>query len=177
MTEEQIKFPIGKFNPPESYTQQAINEWIARIKGFSQNLREALDGLSDDQLNTPYRPGGWTLKQIVHHITDSYMNFVIRFKLALTEENPLVKSWNEAKWADLPDYTLPLDASFTILEGLGLHWAKIVSDFTDTDWNKTFVHSGTGETVPLKKALAQFSWHTEHHLVHIIKAEETKKFK
>src|SRR5579875_2439691 len=98
-TEEQLKYPIGKFQPPISYTAADLRNWIDNIKTLPGRLRQAVIGLTDQQLNTAYRPGGWTLKQVVHHVADSHMNSLVRFKLAMTEENPTIKPYNEADWA------------------------------------------------------------------------------
>jgi hypothetical protein len=174
MTDEQMRYPIGKFKPPVSYTTEDLRHWITIIKEFPGRLRHAIIGLTEKQLDTPYRTGGWTIRQVVHHVADSHMNCVVRFKLALTENNPIVKPYEEADWALLPDYRLPVEPSLRILEGLHQHWAALLENFTEEEWNRTFLHPSSGETIPLKKALALYAWHSKHHLAHV--TETVKKF-
>src|SRR4051812_1223741 len=118
MTDEQMKFPIGKFTPPTSYTNEDIREWIEDIRTLPGKLRHAIAGLNYQELDTPYRTGGWTLRQVIHHLADSHMNSITRFKLALTENNPVIKPYEEADWALLPDYRLPVEPSLKMLEGI-----------------------------------------------------------
>ena len=118
---------------------------------FPGKLRLAIIGLNENQLNTPYRTGGWTLRQVVHHVADSHMNSLFRFKLALTEENPIVKPYEEADWALLPDYRLPVESSLKIIEGIHQHWVALVESFTEEEWNRTVVHPASGQTMAIKK--------------------------
>ena len=173
MTDEVLRYPIGKFSPPVSYTQQAVNGWISDIKTFPGKLRHAVMGLTEKQLDTQYRTGGWTIRQVVHHLADSHMNSIIRFKWALTEENPTIKAYEEADWALLPDYRLPIEPSLKILEGVHQRLGALLDSFTEEEWNRSFVHPQSGATVPLKRNLALYSWHGKHHLGHI--AEAVKK--
>ena len=131
-------------------------------------------GLNEKQLDTPYRTGGWTLRQVVHHVADSHMNSVLRFKWALTEDNPTIKPYEEADWALLPDYRMPVESSLKITEGVHLHWVALLDSFTEEQWNRSFVHPATGQSMQLKKALALYAWHCNHHLAHI--TETTKTF-
>jgi hypothetical protein len=174
MTDEQMKFPIGKFKAPVSYTTDDLRTWITTIKEFPGRLRQAIINLNEKQLDTPYRTGGWTIRQVVHHVADSHMNALLRFKWALTEENPTIKPYEEADWALLPDYRLPVEPSLRILEGLHLHWAALLESFNEEEWSRTFMHPSSGETMQLKKALALYAWHSKHHLAHV--AETVKKF-
>ncbi len=174
MTDEILRYPIGKFTAPVSYTNADLSTWTDTIKNFPGAIRHAIIGLNDQQLNTPYRPGGWTLRQVVHHVADSHANSLLRFKWALTEENPTIKPYEEADWALLPDYSLPVEPSLKIIEGLHQHWIALLNSFTETEWNKTFIHPATGATMQLKKALALYAWHCNHHLGHI--SQTTKKF-
>ncbi|MGZ3872717.1 MAG: YfiT family bacillithiol transferase [Mucilaginibacter sp.] len=174
MTDEQMKYPTGKFKAPVSYTNEDLRTWITVIKEFPGRLRQAIITLNEKQLDTPYRTGGWTLRQVVHHVADSHMNSLMRFKWALTEDNPTIKPYEEGDWALLPDYRLPVEPSLRILEGLHLRWAALLESFTEEEWTRTFLHPASGETMPLKKALALYAWHSKHHLAHI--TETVKKF-
>ena len=167
MTDELLRYPTGKFKAPVSYTSEDIADWIGTIKTFPGKLRHAIIGLNEKQLDTPYRTGGWTIRQVVHHVADSHMNSLLRFKWALTEENPTIKPYGEADWALLPDYKMPVEPSIKILEGLHLHWVVLLESFSENEWNRTFVHPETGSTTQLKKALALYAWHCKHHLAHI----------
>jgi hypothetical protein len=167
MTDDSLRYPIGKFTPPETYTKEAMAQWIADIKALPMQLRNAVIGLTDAQLNTPYRPGGWTIKQVVHHIADSHMNSIIRFKWGMTEENPTIKTYQEDRWATLGDYALPVESSLKLLEGLHQRMVALFESFTDADWDRTFHHPEAQIEVSLKRNLAMYSWHSRHHLAHI----------
>jgi uncharacterized damage-inducible protein DinB len=174
MTDQEMQYPTGKFNPPVFYTSEDIRNWITTIKELPVRLRKAVTGLTDQQLDTPYRTGGWTLRQVVHHIADSHMNALMRIKWTLTEENPTIKAYEEADWALLADYHMPVDSSLQILDGIHLHMAAIFEGLDDDDWGRTFLHPQSGQTMQLKKLLALYAWHSKHHLAHI--TETVKKF-
>jgi len=167
MTDEQLKYPIGKFSVPASYTPEEIQNWIAVIKDLPGKVRLAVMNLNEAQLDTPYRPGGWTIRQVVHHLPDSHMNSLIRFKWALTEENPTIKAYEEAAWALQADYKLPIESSLKMLEGIHVHLVALFESFTEKEWERTFIHPQSGATVSLKRNLAMYAWHSEHHLAHI----------
>lgn len=173
MTDELLKYPTGTFKPPVSYTQHAINGWINDIKILPGQLRHAVMSLTEKQLDTQYRTGGWTIRQVVHHVADSHMNALMRFKLALTEDNPTIRPYEEGDWALLPDYRLPVESSLKMIEGIHQHMTALFESFTEEQWNRTFVHPESGQTNPLKKILALYSWHGKHHLAHI--TETVKK--
>ncbi|MGF7082056.1 YfiT family bacillithiol transferase [Mucilaginibacter sp. UYCu711] len=162
-----LQYPIGKFTPPESYTDEEMRAWINDIKELPGKVRAAVTGLTEDQLDTPYRPDGWTVRQVVHHIADSHMNSLIRFKWALTEDGPTIKAYHEDRWARLPDYKLPVEPSLKMLEGIHIRLVTLFESFTDEQWNRYFVHPETGKDVPLKRNLALYSWHSRHHFRHI----------
>ncbi|NCD69469.1 YfiT family bacillithiol transferase [Mucilaginibacter agri] len=168
MTDESLRYPIGKFVPPTNYTEEDIRQWITDIKALPAQLRAAVIGLTNDQLNTPYRPGGWTIKQVVHHIADSHMNSIIRFKWALTEENPTIKAYHEDRWAKLGDYGLPVESSLLLLEGLHQRMVALFESLTEADWNRTFYHPDAQIEISLKRNLGMYSWHGRHHLAHIL---------
>jgi hypothetical protein len=174
MTDEELKYPIGKFNPPVSYTEHAMNGWINDIRVLPGKLRNATLRLTEEQLDTQYRTGGWTIRQVVHHVADSHMNSIIRFKWALTEDNPVIKAYEEGDWALLPDYRLPIEPSLKMLDGIHQRLVTLFESFTDEQWNRTFIHPETKAVIPLKRNLALYSWHSKHHLAHI--TETIKRF-
>lgn len=173
-SEEILRYPAGKFSPPASYTTEEMRAWIDDIKNLPGQMRAAVIGLNEDQLNTPYRPGGWTLKQVVHHVADSHMNSLMRFKLALTEDNPTIKPYEEADWALLSDYRLPVESSLKMLEGIHQHMVALFESMTEDEWDKTFFHPEQQKSIPLKRNLALYAWHGKHHLAHI--TETAKNF-
>ena len=173
MTDE-LKYPIGKFTPPASYTNADIETWINDIKTLPGKLRQTISTLNEKQLDTPYRPGGWTIRQLVHHIADSHMNSIIRFKWALTESTPTIKAYEENDWAMLADYRLPVEPSLKILEGVHQRLVALFESFTENEWSRDFIHPETGATIHLKRNLALYAWHSKHHLAHI--TEAIKKF-
>ncbi|HEY0246445.1 MAG TPA: putative metal-dependent hydrolase [Mucilaginibacter sp.] len=167
MTEEELKYPIGKFTPPASYPIEDIRNWIKEIEIFPGLLRHTIMNLNESQLDTPYRPGGWTLRQVVHHLADSHMNSLIRFKWTLTEENTTIKAYHQVNFALLPDYRLPVESSLKILEGVHQHMVALFQSFTEKEWALAFIHPETGASISLKRNLAQYAWHGKHHLAHI----------
>lgn len=163
-----FQYPIGKFQPKGEVSTEQRNEWIRQIAETPQNLRLAINDLSEEQLNTPYRPGGWTVRQVVHHLPDSHMNGYIRFRLALTEEQPTVKPYIESRWAEIGDYTRePVDESVVLLESLHGRWGSLLSCMTDSDFAKTFINPESGDTFSLDLALGLYAWHGKHHISHI----------
>jgi hypothetical protein len=167
MTDEQFKYPIGKFSVPVTYTNSDIRGWINDIKTLPGKVRHAIMNLNEAQLDTPYRPGGWTLRQVVHHMADSHMNSIIRFKWAMTEEQPTIKAYNQTDWALLADYRMPVESSLKMLEGIHLHLVTLFESFSEDDWNRYFIHPETGAEISLKRNLALYAWHSKHHLAHI----------
>ncbi|HEY8928199.1 MAG TPA: putative metal-dependent hydrolase [Mucilaginibacter sp.] len=176
MSEDIMKYPVGKFKAPASYTPDDLRKWTKTVKDFPGKLRHAVMGLTEAQLDTKYRPGGWTLRQVVHHCADSHMNCLLRFKWALTEETPTIKPYEEADWALLPDYRLPVEPSLKILEGLHQHWGSLLDSFTEDQWARTFTHPASGETNNLKKALGMYAWHCKHHLAHVTETIKREGF-
>jgi len=175
MSDEELKYPVGKFEVPVSYNTEDIQQWIGVIKTLPAKLRHAIAHLNDQQLDTPYRPGGWTIRQVVHHMADSHMNSLIRFKWTLTEENTTIKAYDQTNWAMLPDYRLPVESSLNILKGVHQHMVALFESFTETEWNRTFKHPETGADVSLKRNLALYAWHSRHHLAHVTNTVKTFK--
>lgn len=166
-TLDPLKYPIGKFVPPASYTEQQIRQWIDEIKSLPGKLRLAVMSLSETQLDTPYRPGGWKIRQVVHHVPDSHANAYIRFKLALTEDNPTIKAYEEGLWALLPDYKMSIEPSLKMLEAIHLRWVTVLESLDSDQWRRTYTQPVTRATAPLQQVLGMYAWHGNHHLAHI----------
>ncbi|MBY0424543.1 MAG: putative metal-dependent hydrolase [Cytophagales bacterium] len=164
---EQLRFPIGKFKTPSEVTKEQLDIWIKDIASFPYRLEEAILGLNENQLNTPYRPGGWTVKQVVHHCADSHMNSFTRFKLALTEENPTIKPYEEALWALGPDYELSPNVSISLLKALHTRWEVLLRSLEEKDFLKTFFHPESKKNYRLDINTEIYAWHGNHHLAHI----------
>jgi hypothetical protein len=165
---EQLKYPIGRFEAPASITDSALKGYINDIRYLPSLVEIVVQSLDAAQLATPYRPGGWTVVQVVHHLADSHMNALTRVKLALTEDNPIIKPYEEDLWAELPDVAkTPINISLTLLHALHTRWVNVLDNLTEEQWARTFVHPASGKTVSLKTATANYSWHGKHHLAHI----------
>jgi len=161
------RFPIGKFTYDGPPTEEQRRELISQIEQAPAALRHAVQGLSPQQMKTPYRDGGWTVLQVVHHVPESHMNAYIRFKLALTESEPTVKPYDEKLWAETPEMqSTPPEASLALLENLHLRWVKLLCALQPEQWKRMFRHPELGE-VPLEKNLALYAWHGRHHVAHI----------
>ena len=173
---EDPRHPIGRFSFQPPSTPEQRKQWIAEIAEAPAKLRSAVSELNDQQLNTPYRDGGWTIRQVVHHVPESHMNAYIRFKLALTENEPTVKPYNEAAWAELPDVAeTPIEVSLKLMDSLHLRWVGLLRLMSDSDFNKQFRHPELG-AVSLEKNLALYAWHGKHHVAHITSLRERKQW-
>lgn len=162
-----LRYPIGKFHFDRPTTAEHRPKLIEEISQAPGNLRAAVQGLSPQQLDTPYRPEGWTVRQVVHHVPDSHMNAYIRFKLALTEDEPTIKPYEQQLWADLADTkSTPIEVSLTMLDSLHHRWTQLLQSLTPRDWKLTFRHPELG-VVSLEKNLALYAWHGRHHVAHI----------
>lgn len=166
---ERLKYPTGKFaRGTTADTPSRRAECIAVIEAFPATLRSALAGMSDERLDTPYRPGGWTVRQLVHHIADSHAQTIIRFKLALTEAQPVIKPYKEALWAEHCDArTMPLEPSLAILAGVHARWVVLMRAMQEAEWDRAFVHPEQNRAISLAEALELYVWHSGHHLAHI----------
>jgi hypothetical protein len=161
------RFPIGKFRPPSSVTREDRDRWISQIAALPDLLPGALEGLSDEQLDTPYRAGGWTVRQVVHHLPDSHMNAYVRFRLSVTEDTPRIKTYDEKKWAELEDAKFaPIVPSLSLLRSLHERWVRLLQSMSEADWDKAYEHPESGR-FPLTRALALYAWHGDHHVAHI----------
>ena len=162
------RFPIGKFSFDGDVSDAARAARIADIEAAPRLLRAALGGLTPRQLDTPYREGGWTVRQVVHHVPDSHLNAYVRFKLALTEDAPTIKPYDEAKWAALPDSReTPIEVSLALLDALHHRWVTLLRAMSPADFSRTFVHPEQGRAMPLDMVLALYAWHGKHHVGHV----------
>jgi uncharacterized damage-inducible protein DinB len=161
-----LRFPVGKFSYDGPPTDEQKQAFLAEIARTPAHLRAAVKGLSEAQLDTPYRPEGWTVRQVVHHVPDSHMNSYVRFKLALTEDEPTIKPYAEDRWAELADSKAPIDVSLTMLDSLHDRWVRLLRSLTAEEWQRTFRHPEMGP-MTLEKTLALYAWHGRHHVAHI----------
>lgn len=165
---DRLRYPIGQFNMTEDISLDQVENLITQIEGVPRLVADSVKDLSEEQLSSSYRPGGWTIRQVVHHIADSHMNGYIRFKLALTEDIPTIKPFNEVLWAELEDArTLPVEVSLKLIETLHLRWAILLRSLSTTELNRQFRHPEAGD-LSLKKAIGLYAWHGNHHLAHIV---------
>src|SRR5512146_3405949 len=173
---EDLQYPVGRYQRPESLNaaqRQAAIDTIAAAPGA---MRDAVSGLNDAQLDTPYRPEGWTVRQVVHHVPDSHMNAYIRFKLALTEAEPTIKPYQQQLWAELADTRqTPIETSLILLECLHQRWVLLLKSMAEADWQRTFRHPELG-IVRLDTNLALYAWHGRHHVAHITGLRERMKW-
>jgi len=174
---EKLKFPIGEFSPLETYTNEQIHLYIDDIEKLPLQLKKEVEGFTDNQLDTPYRPGGWTIRQVVHHIPDSHMNAHIRFKLTLTEENVEIRPYYEDRWAELSDYKMSPDVSLNLLEGIHKRWVNVLRSMNPEDFSKKYTHPEYKKVFQLKEALHMYSWHCRHHLAHITELKKRMNWK
>src|SRR5437868_4226467 len=164
---DDLRYPIGNFDTNYDTSPEARYERLSTISDLPAKLVAAVAGLSEEQLDTEYRPGGWTVRQTVHHIADSHANSLIRFKLALTEdEPPTIRPYYEDRWAELDDSRLPVDVSLKMLEAIHTRWLVLLNSMSEFDFQKKFIHPETGEWT-LEGALALYAWHSLHHTAHI----------
>lgn len=165
---EDPRYPIGKFAPPAGPDPGLLGQQLEVIAALPRHMRAAVSGLSDPQLDTPYREGGWTVRQVVHHVADSHMHMYARTKHTLTEELPTIKAYEEADWAELLDArTLPVEPSLQILEGVHARWGALLATLTDTQWRREYLHPQYQSRWPLWKVVALYEWHSRHHVAHI----------
>lgn len=171
MSGKDPRFPIGKFHAPESISAEDRVRYIGIIESAPGRLRAAVTGLSAAQLDTPYREGGWTVRQVVHHVPESHMNAYIRFKLALTEIDPVVKPYDEAAWARLSDVAdAPVEASLGLVDCLHARWVVLMRGMSAEEWKRRFIHPEYGRGMTLEHTLALYAWHSDHHIAHVKQA-------
>ena len=164
---EDLRYPIGKYIV-QPFSDKLWQEWVMDIKNLPQHLENAVLNLDEVQLDTPYREGGWTVKQLVHHVADSHMNAYIRFKLGLTEDNPTIKPYDEAAWAEMADTkNLPINISLTILHAVHARWNEVLKSMGRTDLDRTVFHPEHKKQLTLWELLGMYAWHSRHHTAHV----------
>lgn len=165
---EDFRYPVGKFAMPAESTPANLAAWRTDLAELPAKMRAAIAGLSDAQLDTPYRDGGWTVRQTVHHVADSHLNAYCRFRLALTEDTPTIKTYEEARWAELVDAgTSPVAPSLGILDGVHTRLITLIDSLTPAQWQRGFVHPEHGRTMTIAQLAALYSWHSRHHVAQI----------
>ena len=165
--DEHLRYPIGRFNPKETYSTQELNRFIDQIEAAPHKIESEIKSLTVAQLDTSYRPGGWTVRQVLHHIPDSHMNAYIRLKWTLTEETPTIKAYDEKAWAETPETKLDPGFSIELLKVLHVKWVTVLRKLKAEDFSKSFLHPETKKHVSLARQVATYAWHGEHHLGHI----------
>lgn len=163
---EDLRYPIGDFELPSGSSAEDRAEWIRTIRDLPSKIAASVEGLTEDQLDTPYRPGGWTVRQVVHHVADSHLNAYCRFKLALTEDNPTIKPYDEKSWADLSDSSMGPSVSLQLIDSVHRRFTNLLENMSESDFSRTLNHPETGDW-ELSNMLALYSWHSKHHTAHI----------
>lgn len=167
-TATDLRYPIGSFSAPTDTGDAARRQWIDEIARAPAAFRAAVDGLTPAQLETPYREGGWTVRQVVHHVADSHLNAYVRYKLALTEDAPTIKPYDQSSWALLRDSSVvPVETSLALLDALHERWVAILRGMTASDFARGYVHPEYQRVVPLSEVTAMYAWHGKHHAAHI----------
>ena len=174
MDPDQLKYPVGKFVKPESVTKPMIDSAILDIQNFPGLVKTEIENLDKKDLQLKYRPNGWTISQVVHHCADSHINSYVRFKLALTEDLPTIKPYEESLWAELPDNNLSPLVSLKLLEALHERWVFILKNLSEDHLDKEFIHPEQADRISLKENILIYSWHCRHHLAHIKQAKELR---
>jgi uncharacterized damage-inducible protein DinB len=173
---EDLRYPVGKYIV-QPFSQKQWDEWLITIKFLPQHMENAILNLDEAQMNTPYREGGWTVHQVVHHVADSHMNAYIRFKLGLTEDNPVIKPYDEAAWAEMADTkNLPVNISLTILRAVHTRWNEVLKNMKKEDLDKTVFHPEHKKIFTLWELLGLYAWHSRHHVAHITALRERMKW-
>jgi hypothetical protein len=175
MTDDDARYPVGRYEYTGPGGDAQRKPWIDAIAETPARLREAVRGLSNDQLETPYRDGGWTVRQVAHHLPDSHLNAYVRFKLALTEEQPTVKPYEEAAWAELADgRSAPVEISLALMDALHERWVLLLRSMKGSAWDRTYLHPEHGTISTLDKVLGLYEWHGRHHVAHITALRKRK---
>lgn len=172
---EKLRYPIGKFIRPEIYSSEYLHNKIAAIASFPERLKNEVIHLTEEQLETPYRQDGWTIRQVIHHCADSHMNCFLRIKWTLTENKPLIKAYHEDCWAEMHDnLTMPIQPTLSFLDGLHFRLAYIMNSLSEADLEKSFIHPEHNAVIQLKEIIGTYAWHGNHHLAHITELKKEK---
>lgn len=174
---EKLRYPIGKFIAPEIYPKEYLDGKISEIATFPERLKKEVLHLTDEQLDTPYRQDGWTIRQVIHHCADSHMNCFIRIKWALTEDTPTIKFYHEDRWGGLQDnLTMPIQPTLSLLEGLHFRLTYLMNSLSESDLEKSFIHPEHNSEFKLKEIIGTYAWHGNHHLAHITELKKRKNW-
>jgi hypothetical protein len=178
ITDEELnalRYPIGEYSPKENPDSEDIRSFISIIEAFPAKLKKAVRGLNDEQLDTQYRPGGWSIRQVVHHVADSHINSYCRFKLALTEDTPAIRPYYEDRWAELPDgKSSPVELSLLLLDALHKRWVVMLNNINTKQLKLKYFHPETKKEATIEYLIGLYAWHCEHHLAHIENLKKTK---
>jgi len=166
-TVPDLRYPIGRFTFPDTVTLELRGRWLEEIAAAPSRLRAATQDLDGRQLDTPYRPGGWTVREVTHHVVDSHVNAYVRTKLALTEAAPTIKPYEEARWAELPDYRAPIEESLDLLALLHRRWIRVLEALAPDQFQRTWIHPEQPAPLTLDQLVALYAWHGAHHVAHI----------
>lgn len=170
---EELAYPIGRFEAPVNFDNDLLNQWIDVLVSSPSWYDAIIENLDEAQLKTPYRSGGWDIIQVIHHVADSHMNAYIRLKMALTENTPSIKPYDERLWANLPDiYDVPVNVSLTMIHALHRRWVAVLRQLSDEQWRRSFYHPGQQKYVPVWVMTAMYAWHCKHHFEHIRRLRE-----
>jgi hypothetical protein len=170
---EQLQYPVGRYKRPDAFTPELQKEWIAVLNALPSWMDACIENMDANQLQVPYRDGGWTSAQVIHHLADSHMNAYIRLKLALTEDNPTIKPYSEKAWAELPDNaTVPVNISVTLLHALHRRLVSLLDQLHPADWERTYYHPDHKRNFPVWEVVALYAWHSRHHTAHIKQLRE-----
>ena len=173
ITLEELKYPIGRYKQPDAYTPQLLKEWVAVLQALPSWMDACIENLDESHLQTSYREGGWTIQQVVHHIADSHLNAYIRLKLALTEDNPTVKPYDENAWAKLIDtQVVPVNISITMVHTLHRRMVALLNHLQPAEWERTYFHPEHKRNFPIWEMVAMYAWHSRHHVAHITQLRE-----
>lgn len=172
---EKLQYPIGKFTVPSEISDNKLREWIHTLEVIPAQLRELTSTMSEEQLDTPYRPQGWTVRQVVHHLADSHHSSYMRFKWALTEDNPVIKPYDEKAWAELPDVDgMPIEWSLRHLEVIHYKLVRLLRSLNEEEFSRTFIHPDGNKIYNLKQNTGTYAWHSRHHYAHIVNLTKEK---
>jgi len=176
MNIEALQYPIGKFDMPDVVDEAQIKAWVEDIDALPNQIKAATEGLTREDLDQPYRPGGWTLRQVIHHLPDSHMNAYIRFKLAITEEVPVIRPYEEQLWAETDEAKYGnIKMSVDLLTSLHHRWVIFLSTLKPEDYRRKYIHPAVGKELTLAYMLGSYAWHGKHHLAHITNAIKNEK--
>jgi hypothetical protein len=167
MTVDELRYPVGRFTAAPEWTPAVRAAAIDDIARLPARMRAAVEGLDEQQLDVPYRPGGWTVRQVVHHVADSHMHGLMRIKLALTEETPTIKPYDENAFATLPDMRLPIEVSLNLLASLHVRWVALYEGLSGEQFSRSFHHPQLEETITLEHHAQMYAWHSRHHVAHV----------